>query len=250
MLRYKIKTTILISFSVYLLASNSYLIAKERVLEIPLNKGMLFSLINPKNNPSEEAKEKLKIYYDKALPLAREYGYKSHGPLRVSEKLAGNRDLSLLIAATWPSENADFTFEGLEQWQKYKDMRPAIWDELNFYKAVNEKTKTLRFSENKFYTIAFAYFDDKFPNDYQTYMEGIQSAVAQAGGKFIHKMSQPRFVSHTPSLSAPNEINIVEWDSYDGLAKFQKSEGFLDYAHFLNSGTEKFELYRIAPVFR
>lgn len=232
------------------IASTSNAVANEKVLEISLKQGMLVSLIDPKDNKSEQAKAKRQQYYENAIPLAKQYGYQNHGPLRVTQKLVGNRELKTLIVATWPNEAADLTFETLPQWQPYKTMRPQIWDELNFYKAVNQQDKTLRFSEKKFYTIAFAYFNDKHPNDYHQYMAGIKSAAEAVGGRFIHKMQNPRFVTHSESIEQPNEINIVEWDSYDGISQFQKSEGFLDHAHLLNSGTRKFELYRISPIFK
>ena len=222
--------------------------SSTKAITIELPKDGLLSVINPKTKQTEAAKKALAIYYEKAIPLAASLGYQNHGALRVTETVVGNDQPGVFILASWPNEAADFAFESLPEWREYKVLRPQIWNRLNFYKASASEDKTLQFSQNKHYSVAFAWLDEGQPDDYQNYMNGIQQAVSEAGGRFIHNMTEPRFISQSPSSIGPNEITFVEWDSLSGLTDFQNSQGFKQYASLLSSGTTRFELYRITPV--
>ncbi|MEL6869691.1 MAG: hypothetical protein AAFO81_07815 [Pseudomonadota bacterium] len=222
--------------------------ATPQALQFELRAGQLLSIIEPYNNTSAEAKAAMKIYYAKALPLAAQFGYQNHGALRVVETVVGREQPSVFVVASWPDEAADLSFESQPEWQQYKSMRPLIWDELRFYKAQAETAKTLRFRQDKHYTIAFAWHDVTAPNDYQTYLDGVMPAVETAGGRFIHTLRTPRFVSHATAQPGPSEINIVEWDTEDGLDLLQSSDLFTKHYNYLQSGTTRFDLYRIAPI--
>lgn len=221
-----------------------------RAISLDLEKDTLLSIINPKNNQSEEAKAALKIYYEKAITMATSFGYQNHGALRVTETVIGNEEPGTFVLATWPSDEADQNFESQPEWQQYKNMRPIIWDELNFYKSPVRQAKNLSFHESKFYTVAFAWLTPYQAGDYATYLEKIEKSVEDAGGRFIHDMQQPRFVSHSRPPIGPDQITFVEWDSQEGLNDFVNSSGFKSNSHYLSSGTKHFELYRIQPVFR
>ena len=208
--------------------------ATPQALQVELRAGQLLSIIEP--------------YYAKALPLAAQFGYQNHGALRVVDTVVGREQPSVFVVASWPDEAADLSFESQPEWQQYKSMRPLIWDELRFYKAQAETAKTLRFRQDKHYTIAFAWHDVTSPNDYQTYLDGVMPAVETAGGRFIHTLRTPRFVSHATAQPGPSEINIVEWDTEDGLDLLQSSDLFTKHYNYLQSGTTRFDLYRIAPI--
>ncbi|GAB5379433.1 MAG: hypothetical protein Alis3KO_28290 [Aliiglaciecola sp.] len=224
--------------------------AQAKSLDVALQKDNLLSIINPKTKKTESAKEGLKVYYEKAIPLARSFGYQNHGTLRVTETVVGSKQPGVFVLASWPSNEADLTFESDPRWQDYKGLRNQIWEELNFYKAPTMDAKTLTFSQDKYYSVAFAWLDGQNPNDYRAYMDGIQDAVSEAGGKFIHSMVNPRHVSMNEALKGPDEITFVQWDSEQGLLDFQQSEGFKRHAHLLKNGTKQFELYRVQPVIK
>lgn len=224
--------------------------AKPKVLKVVLKKDMLLSIINPKTIDSDKAKAALKVYYDKAIPLAQSYGYKNHGALRVTETLVGKDQPGVFVLTTWPSEEADLTFESHPDWQQYKALRPVIWEKLNFYKSPSSTDKALYFSGDKFYTVAFAWLNQANPQDYHEYMQGISSSVEAVGGRFIHSMKNPRYVSHTDQAPGPDQITFVEWDSVQALEKFRGTDGFKQYQPYLSSGTTQFRLYRIQPVIR
>lgn len=223
---------------------------QAKSLDVTLQKDNLFSIINPKTRSSKSAKEGLKVYYEKAIPLAKSFGYRNHGTLRVTETLVGDKQPGVFVLASWPSNEADLSFESDPRWSEYKGLRNQIWSELNFYKAPTDTAKTLSFAQNKFYSIAFAWLDGQNPNDYQTYLQAIQDAVSAAGGKFIHSMVNPRTVSFNEPLNGPDQITFVQWDSKKGLTDFQKSEGFKRHAHLLRTGTKQFELYRVQPIIK
>ena len=219
-------------------------------LVLNLEPDNLLSLIQPSAKQTAEAKAALKIYYENAIPLAKTFGYRNHGTLAVTETVVGNQNPRVFVLASWPNEAADLSFESQPGWEEFKALRPVIWDQLRFYKASIQQAKTLTFSEQKFYTLALAWLDKSQPTDYAEYLRGITSTVTQVGGKFIHSMRNPRFVSHTNTETGPDEITFVEWDSLKALNHFQQSEGFRQHAPLLKSGTQRFELYRIKPVFK
>lgn len=240
----------LVLFQTSVAASTQDTHTPSKSLKVHLKKDNLLSIINPKNKKSDEAKAALKVYYDKAIPFAQSYGYKNIGALTVAETLVGEDQPGTFVLAKLPSEEADVAFESHPDWQQYKVMRPIIWKELNFYKAPVQKETTLHFFENKFYTIAFAWLDQAHPKDYQKYMKGIAPSVEAVGGRFIHTMKNPRYVSHTDQQPGPDQITFVEWDSLQAFDKFGTSEGFKQHAKYLNSGTSQFKLYQIKPIIR
>ena len=217
---------------------------------VKLNKNSLLSIINPIVRQDDAAKQALKVYYEKALPMAESYGYRNHGSLLVTETFAGSDEPKLFVVASWPDEAADFAFESAPEWKKYKPLRPKIWQTLNFYKAPSQQEKDLSFRQDKHYTIAFAWFNQQNPGDYHEYLENIETTVNQLGGSFIHSMQSPRFVSHNEGQKGPDEITFVEWDSESALNQFKDSETFRQYSPLLRSGTERFELYRVKPNIR
>lgn len=225
-------------------------VSYAKSLDVTLQKNNLLSIINPKTRQSESAKAGLKVYYEKAIPLAQSYGYQNHGVLRVTETVVGDKEPGVFVLASWPSNEADINFESDPRWLEYKGLRSQIWHELNFYKAPIDNAKTLSFAQDKHYSVAFAWLDKQNPTDYQDYLQGIQTAVSDLGGKFIHSMKAPRFVTLNSALPGPDQITFVQWDDEQGLTDLQKSEGFKRNVHLLSSGTKRFELYRIQPVIK
>jgi hypothetical protein len=107
----------------------------------------------------------------------------------------------------------------------------------------------LSFRHDKDYTIALAWHDPAAPDDYRAYLEGVMPAVEAVGGRLFHTLLNPRYVEEASDASGPSEITIMEWDSAFDLAAFQSSDTFLEHYSKLHSGTTRFELYRVAPIF-
>lgn len=219
-----------------------------RSIIVELVEGQLLSIIEPRVRDTPEARAALETYNREAISMAEESGYVNHGALRVTETLVGNDDPRLFVLVSWPSEEADLSFAAQPEFQPYKAMRPIIWDVLRFYKAETDSETVLHFREDKHYTIALAWHGQTAPNDYRDYLGSVTSAVEALGGRFIHTLFEPRYVSHDMPPPGPNEINIVEWDTKESLDEFRTSEIFLEHYDKLHSGTTRFELYRIKPI--
>lgn len=217
-------------------------------IEIHLDPGELLSLISLRNRNTPEARQALQVYGREAITLAHDHGFENHGTLRVIETVVGDQAPELFILGTWPSEERDLAFEALPDMQPYKEMRPIIWDELKFYKDESEAPTTLRFRADRHYTIAFAWHDPAMPEAYRSYLDHVTPAVEGAGGRFIHTLMNPRFVAESSAAPGPSEINIVEWDTAQGLDELQTSKAFLQNYDKLHAGTTRFELYRAVPV--
>lgn len=213
--------------------------ASEKALTVPLEKGNLLSVINPKTRKDAAAKQALKTYYAKAIPLATRYGYQNHGALKVVETLKGKGQPGVFVLATWPSQAADAEFEANPEWLQYKKLRKQIWHELKFYKAPVSDVSTLRFVEDKFYTWTFSWFD--VPT--ATHQQQAVHAIERAGGQVMHQMQQPRYVSHSDSMPTPTYIMFAEWDSEAAYRAYVQGE-------LANPAQVKQEIYLLKPVIR
>ena len=52
-------------------------------------------------------------------------------------------------------------------------------------------------------------------------------------------MYNPRFEAHATDLSAPGQLTCVEWDSADGLSRFQESAEIKAQSNLLITGVSR-----------
>ncbi|MEC4725105.1 hypothetical protein HWQ46_06000 [Shewanella sp. D64] len=210
---------------------------------IVLSKGQMFSLVMPVGK--KEGEEARQIYYRQVLLLGESYGLKREAQLKISDTLVGNFTPGALIFYSWPNEAAENKLFSHPDWPLMKQIRPKGWDEIKIYTNELEQDLRLTFKSAKYYTLAVAWLNPSNPNDYYRYMDNIKETVNALGGRFIYKMHNPRFEAHASPLIAPGQLTFVEWDTKDGLAKFQNSSAFVQHSHLIKSGVNRFELYRL-----
>lgn len=210
---------------------------------INLSKGQLFSLVMPKRRETgEQARQK---YYKEVLPLGESFGLKREALLQIDDTLVGDFSPDGLIFYSWPSRAAENKLISHRDWPSMKQSRPQGWNEIKIYTQELERDLHLTFKPGKHYTLAVAWLNPTNPNDYLQYMDNIKESVNKLGGRFIYKMNNPHFEAHASPLIAPGQITFVEWDTQDGLAKFQQSSTFKLHSHLIKSGVSRFELYRL-----
>lgn len=209
---------------------------------VTYQQGQLISIITSLPNSGEAAREAIAAYGASAFPLASTHGLKREGQLLVKAAPVGDHKPVVAIFYSWPSAAAEAAFNAEPAWPAIRDTRADAWEELRIYTDLVEKDMTLTFDPAKTYTLAMAWINPENPHDYDVYMKGIEPAVAQSGGRFMYKMSDPEFESHSLDAGAPGQVTLVEWDTPQGLENFGKTKGFKDNAKYLSSGVTRFEI--------
>jgi uncharacterized protein (DUF1330 family) len=235
---------LLLASIIYCLFGNQVFAASQAdPIEISLTKGQLFSLVAPIAKTGGE--EHVKKYYQSAFPLAQQFGLKNHGRLNVIRKIVGSQEHKVWSIFTWPSTEAEQSFVNHADWPEIKALRPLAWDELKILTAKVNEDITLRFSPDKFYTLAIARFNPENPNDYLHYLDNIEQPLNQVGGRFMYKMIQPDYEVHGSSTIPPNQVTIVEWNSADGLNQLQANDEYQEQTQLLASGLTSIELHLV-----
>lgn len=234
---------LLVSIISCLIANQALAAIPVQAIEISLTKGQLFSLVAP--IPKKGGEAYLKDYYQSAFPLAQQFGLKNHGRLNTIKNIVGKQEHKVWSMFTWPSAEAESDFVNHADWPEIKALRPLAWDELKITTAEVEDDLTLRFSPDKFYTIAIAWFNPENPNDYLDYLSKIEPSLRQVGGRFMYKMINPSFEVHGSNPMRPNQVTIVEWNSADGLNKLQANDEYQEHTQLLASGLVNIELHLV-----
>ena len=216
-------------------------------LTVSLEQGQLLSLIAIDLKNTEESKPFREEYFSNAVSLAKGAGYKPIGTLKVTERVVGRKPLQMFVLASWPSNSADLNFERSAALQKYKSLRPKIWNRLDFYKQEAISDLKFSFSKSKFYTLAIAKISDKHSTDYDQYLRNVEVVLDGLNARYFYQMISPRVTGFSKSANDSYRITIVEWQSLKDLDEFQKSDTFKKNYPLLRSGTTSFELARIRP---
>lgn len=214
----------------------------EAPLQLKYKKGQLLTLIFLDRNDGKAGAVARKKYYETVVFPAEGFGLRLDATFSVKAIGVGSFKPEAVVVYSWPDKQAENKLAALPEWPKAKTLRSQGWDRLRSATSELDANMTLSFDPNKTYSIATAWLNPDFPDDYERYMSGIQAAVTKVGGKFIYKMQNPIYETHTKPFAAPDQITLVEWDSPASLAAFRETEGFKQNAKYLTSGTRRFEL--------
>lgn len=230
--------------SIIYLDSGGQAKAGQQTVQMLLSKGQMFSVIAPIVKEGGESARKQ--YYSQVLPLATQLGLKREGQVKVTETVAGDYNSKAFAFFSWPDVNAENNLYANSKWATMKALRSKGWDELRIYSAAIEQDTQITFSADKFYTLAIAWTNTANPSNYARYMNLIEDKLKECGGRFMYKMVSPRFEAHATDLPAPGQLTFVEWDSADGLSRFQQSPEIKAQSTLLRAGVSRFEFYRLA----
>lgn len=210
----------------------------------------MLQLIAPITDVSKNNEEGVKLrnqYYQTAIPLAQQYGFKNLGQLAVTETIVGDFRPGAYVIGSWPSLKAFDEFANLPEWATLKTLRLEAWDELKLFNTEIKAPLNQSFREDKFYTVVFAWNNPQNPDNYSAYLEGIEPALNRVGGRFMLKIKQPSMESHDPNAVPPNQITFVEWNTKNGFATLQQQEDYKRFIALRDSGLQKIEFHRLAP---
>lgn len=203
------------------------------------DKGQVIQLIAP--DAREGAQAARQKYYDATSPLSGPLGFTRIGQLNVSRKIISDYDPGAFIFFSWPDEASYQELQNDPRWPALSATRPDGWDELKIYSLKLEEDLAINFDPAKHYTVVVAWLEDA--GDYDRYLDGIEPAMARAGGRFVYKMRGATMEAHNSPPGAPGQITFVEWDNEEGFAKVQQSPEYQAHQQFFRTGVERFEFY-------
>lgn len=189
-----------------------------------------------------KAQEARTAYTETVFPLARTYGLASELSLDVIGTGAGSFEPQRVALFSWPDEDAERAFGEEPAFIAAKAARPDGWDHLRIMTLTLDEPLRMSLNPSKTYTLATAWYAADRPGDYEAYLEGIEEAVANIGGRFVQEFYAPDYETHTAPFEAPDQLTLVEWPTPASLPQFLKSSGFIENADLLASGTTRFEL--------
>ena len=184
------------------------------------------------------------IFYGEALPMAARYGFSRHATFLVTEVSVGEFKPQGFLLSSWPSQTAFADFQGDPKWPGYDVLRPEIYNDIRYYRDVQEDGLTLTLRDDKYYTLAIAYFNPDNPGDYEQYLSSLEGVVAENGGKFLLKLKSPKLESLSGEPS-PDQLTLVEWNDASGVDRVLSSDAYKANRHFSASGTTELAFYRL-----
>lgn len=208
---------------------------------LALSKGQILTIVLPVALPGSEAV--IKEYYSKAFALARQFGLQNLFNLKVKQTYIGDIKAPIFGLFSWPDKSSEQKLLSHSQWPEIKAMRPAGWKHLNIFNTQLAQDINLKFSSRYHYTAVIAWFDPKHPDDYQQYLNNIEEALNDVGGKFILKLNNPTFESHSDEKVAPDQITFVQWQDASGFSKLQEHPEYKKHTHLFRTGLKGFEFY-------
>ncbi len=217
---------------------------KSVTIELPAN--ALFSVIGFDYMRTDEAIKARAEFQSSAIPIAVENGFTRHGALLVNDTSFGSFQPQGFLLTSWPSQEAFDRFENDPRWPEYSELRRSIWNDIRYYRDVQEKGLSLTLRSDKFYSLAIAHTDPENAADYDKYLASLESEVTKQGGKFILKLFDPNLESLSGSPS-PNQLTFIEWDDAEGASRLLRSDAYKSVRHLAATGTTELSFYRLRP---
>lgn len=212
--------------------------------ELSLKKGQLLSIAAPINR--QDGKQWVKEYSRRAFPLAASFGMQRGLNLKVLSSLQKGESPKQLGFFVWPDRASAKALSEHADWPEILSLRPKAWDELKIYTSELAEDVTLKFSADKYYTMAIVWFSQEHPTGYDQYMAGIRDKVHQVGGKFMLKMRSPEYESIQDAKPSPGQLTLVEWPSREALSALFSSPIYEANKVNLTKGASAIEFYGLS----
>lgn len=216
---------------------------KSVIIDLPPQSLFAFIGFDVKN-AAEVNKRAQETFYTQALPMAAEYGFLRHATMLVTDIGAGDFAPQGFLMSSWPDQAAFDKFQRDPRWLSFDVLRPEIYNEIRYYRDVQENGLKLELKNSKFYTLAIAYFNPDNPGDYHKYLSSLEDEVAANGGKFVLKLKSPALESLSGEPS-PDQLTLVEWKDARGVDRVLSSDVYKANRHYAGSGTTKLAFYRL-----
>jgi uncharacterized protein (DUF1330 family) len=219
--------------------------AEPVTLQYKAGEVLSYVLITAKDG--DEAALARDTYYETAFPLADQYGLSRDLNLAIPQQFVGKYKADGMAIFSYPDAASVEGLSAAAEWPAVKALRPEAWDELAIFTQTLKQPLTVSFDPEKIYTLAVAEIKADAPNDYNTYMAGIEPGLNEMGGRFIYRMINPDVEAHRHTYDPQVQVTMVEWDTADALAGFTRSPAYKENSKYFTSGVSGFSFFQIAP---
>lgn len=209
--------------------------------------GQVLSYILITGRDTDAAKTARETYYKTAFPIADQFGMQRDLNLTVPTQLVGKYKADGMAIFSYPDATSEAGLAAHPEWPVIKALRPQAWDELAIFSQELKQPLNITFDPNKTYTLAVAEINEAAPDDYNTYMRGIEPGLNEMGGRFIYRMINPKVEAHRHTYDPQVQVTMVEWDTPEALAGFTRSPGYKANSKYFTSGVSGFSFFTIAP---
>ncbi len=210
--------------------------------------GEVLSYVVITSRDTDEARAARETYYESAFPLAEQFGLKRGLSLSIPTQFVGKDKAHSVAVFSYPNLESADALSAHAEWPSIKSLRPKAWDELAIFTKELEEPLQVQFSPSKIYTLAVAELNSDAPEDYNTYMRGIEPGLNAMGGRFLYRMINPTIESHRHTYDPLVQVTLVEWDTAEALANFTNSPGYKAYSKYFASGVTGFSFFQVRPV--
>ncbi|MBR9826997.1 MAG: DUF1330 domain-containing protein [Alphaproteobacteria bacterium] len=216
-------------------------------ITLSYEQGQLITISASIDLDGEDAAQAREAYFAQVLPIASGLGLRRDINLRIAETVVGQFEPGGYGVFSWPSAEAERGLSEHPDWLAIKALRPVAWDTLRLYSVVLEEDLELRFEAGKAYSVAVAWINPEYPENYDRYLDALEPALNAMGARYMYRMRDPRFESHSEDGPEPGRVTFVEWQSAQDLQAFLDSTAFAEVYPLLQQGVSRFELHRIEP---
>jgi uncharacterized protein (DUF1330 family) len=132
-------------------------------------------------------------------------------------------------------------------WAELQAFRSEGWKRQDVFTVELDQDLSLTFDPAKHYTLAIAWTNPANPEDYDRYLDGVESAFADVGARFMHRFRDIGYDSSAgKDVVPPAQIVFVEWEDEEGLGKLLGSEAYKAHSSNFRSGVSDFRFYRLS----
>lgn len=214
---------------------------------LDLKAGQVIQMATPKAKSGSAAAAARRTYGSKVLPFAQQFGNARLGQLKITETVVGKEKLDALAFYSFPDEASRAEFDAHPDWPEYKALRPEAWDDLMIYSSTMTEDLVLNFDPNKFYTLAVAWTNPENPDDYATYLDGVETDFERVGARFMYEFKNIDFqTNNDPNAKAPTQLTFVEWETEEGLMALLSGDAYKANSGYFQRGVADIKLYRLA----
>ena len=184
-----------------------------KVVNAHFNKGEVMCLVSSVSWPDNQAIKQ--TYFQGVLPVASEVGFQFMFNLKVDTQLAGTHKAPAFGLIKLPSTQAklDLLTIHLPKWQKFREMRPDVWQSLVQREYEIQQTTDFSYNSNKYYQVEIFWLQDDKADEFANYRMARESYHAKLNGRIFFESNTPSHYETLGTERAPSHTIITEWDN-------------------------------------
>ncbi len=212
-------------------------------LNLDLKAGQVLQLALVRAKEGEAAQAVRQRYFQTAIPYAESLGDEFLGNLRIENTIIGENKPTAIAMYAFPDEAAQQAFQSSPDWPEYERMRREGWDELHVFSTTLVSDMQLKFVPSKNYTLAAAWTRPDTLDDYQRYLDGIESDFGEIGARYVAQFKGINLQSQTDEGGDPSQLTFVEWSGAPDLKGLQQTTGYKENSKYFTKAMTRFDFY-------